>query len=50
MNGGIGFEITPQRATLYGSNVTAIANFKEEEHLRISFVINPSGKIYHYIC
>lgn len=39
-SGGIGFVITPQKATLY-SNLTSVSTvFKEDEHVRITFVVN----------
>lgn len=39
-SGGIGFVVTPQKATLY-SNLSSLSTvFKEDEHVRISFVIN----------
>ena len=38
----IGFEVTPQRITLRGSNVTAVANFKEDEHMKVTFIISPA--------
>ena len=37
---GIGFVVTPQKATLY-SNLDSVSTvFKEDEHVRISFVVN----------
>lgn len=49
---GIGFKITAQQA-LYSSSVSTIsAQYKENEHIRVSFVINSSNNnrlIYCYI-
>lgn len=39
-SGGVGFVITPQSATLY-SNLDSVSTvFKEDEHVRISFVVD----------
>lgn len=43
ISGGIGFVVTPQRATLYSALSSVSTVFKEDEHVRISFVINKAG-------
>lgn len=48
----IGLNITAQKATLVGSITSLSSQYKENEHVRISFVINPLGNerfIYCYI-
>jgi hypothetical protein len=42
MANNIGFEVTPQQIILKGSNVTAVAKFKEDEHMKVTFVISPA--------
>ena len=52
MNEGIGFEITSQEARLSGAGESVGTPFKEDEHIRISFVITrqvPEHMIYIYI-
>ena len=41
----IGFIIKPNSIELKGSNITTTANFKEDEHLTVSFVIDPTTKM-----
>lgn len=49
---GVGFEVTSQEARLSGAGESIGTQFKEDEHVRISFVItrqNPEHIIYIYI-
>lgn len=39
-SGGVGFVITPQSATLYSNLDSVTTVFKEDEHVRISFVVD----------
>ena len=39
MSGGIGLELTAQRATLSSEQSTTGTQYKEEEHIRLSFVV-----------
>lgn len=48
----IGFNITAQKAEINGSITSLSSQYKENEHVRVSFVINPLGDerfIYCYI-
>lgn len=45
MSGGIGFEITPNTCTIKSTNVTLSTQFKEDEKVRISFVVEKTGEL-----
>jgi hypothetical protein len=45
MSGGVGFEITTQSVSLKGSNIEILSRFKEDEHIKIAFVIRPTDKM-----
>ncbi len=45
MSDGVGFEITTQSVSLKGSNIEVLSRFKEDEHIKIAFVIRPTDKM-----
>ena len=52
MQGGIGFEMTPQKATLKSEQSEIFTQYKEDEHIRLAFVIEKKAEhrlIYTYL-
>ena len=52
VNGGIGFEMTAQKATLKSEQSEIFTQYKENEHIRLSFVIEKRAEnrlIYTYL-
>ena len=52
MSGGVGIEVTPQTAKLHSNLISVETVFKEDEHIRISFVVDKGvdgGLIICYI-
>lgn len=50
MSGGRGFEITAQRATMVSEQSNVSTQYKEDEHIRVSFVVEKQTKNRLLLC
>lgn len=50
MSGGIGMEVTAQRATFVSEQSTIGTQYKEEEHVRLTFVVDKSSDTKLLLC